>query len=307
MARPTGRFDLQGHRGARGLAPENTLAGFALALDLGVTTLETDLGVTRDGVVVLSHDRRLQAAVTRDASGRWLRAPGPAICELDWTELQSFDVGRIDPASEYASSFPHQKPVDGSRIPSLAQLFELGEASGKATRYNIETKISPLHPGETHDPETFVALVIDVVRAFGVCQRVTIQSFDWRTLLVAQRFAPQIATAALTIDTPEAWNARSAEGEASPWLAGIDQGRKETSVVELVKAAGCSIWSPFWRNVDSALVAEAHLKGLSVVPWTVNDPADMTWLLDVGVDGLITDYPNLAGGILAGRNMTAQS
>lgn len=285
-------FDLQGHRGARALLPENTLAGFARALELGVITLETDLGVTRDGVVVLSHDRRLDPAITRGLDGKWLAHPTPCIRDLAWAELQAFDVGRIDPHTAYARRFPHQKPVDGSRIPTLVQLFELGEASGRQPRYNIETKISPLHPGDTVDPETFVALIVGIVRRFGIADRVTIQSFDWRTLLASRRIAPEIATVGLTIDAPDECNLRGTGGAPSPWLAGVDAGRPGASVPALVKAAGCSCWSPWCRNLKAADVDAAHALGLAVVPWTVNEPEDIAALIGLGVDGLITDYPD---------------
>lgn len=287
-------FDRQGHRGARGLAPENTLAGFALALEAGVTTLETDLGLTRDGVVVLSHDRRLNPDITRGRDGRWLSAPAPLVRELTWAELQLLDVGRINPQCTYASRFPCQVPADGSRIPSLAQLFELGEASGRRPRYNIETKISPLVPDETEDAERFVASVAEVVRRSGVAERTTIQSFDWRTLLISKRIAPEISTVALTIDTREECNLRGSNGAPSPWLAGIDAALGGAAVPALAQAAGCAIWSPYWRNVDAASVRLAHQLDLSVVPWTVNDPEDIGTLVAMGVDGLITDYPDVA-------------
>jgi glycerophosphoryl diester phosphodiesterase len=291
-------FDLQGHRGARGLAPENTLAGFERALAIGVSTLETDLAVTRDDHVVLSHDPSLNPAITRAPDGRWLAGKGPAIRTLTLPELQRFDVGRIDPASAYARQFPDQRPHDGARIPTLAALFDLGEASGKPPRYNIETKISPLAPDETPDPDTFARLVVDEVRRADLQSRVTIQSFDWRTLLAVKGIAPEIATVCLTMDTPDWSNLRGAAGGPSPWLAGLDAGRTNASAPELAKAAGCSTWSPYWRNLDAAAVETAHGLGLKVIPWTVNDPTDMAAVIALGVDGLISDYPDRARAVL---------
>ncbi|MGH6624243.1 MAG: glycerophosphodiester phosphodiesterase family protein, partial [Burkholderiaceae bacterium] len=128
LALPIGNataFDLQGHRGARGLAPENTLTAFGVAIAIGVTTLETDLALTRDGVLVLSHDPQLNPALTRDATGRWISAPGPAILTLSVQELATYDVGRLNPALPYAQQWPQQVPVDGERAPGLAQLFAL--------------------------------------------------------------------------------------------------------------------------------------------------------------------------------------
>src|SRR5262245_23335544 len=158
-------FDLQGHRGARGLAPENTLAAFALALDLGVTTLETDLAVTRDNVLVISHDPALNPDLVRDSDGRWIKAPGPSIHSLTLAELKRYDIGRTDPAARYALQFPQQKAVDGERFPTIAELFALAKARGKPVRFNIETKIRPAQPGETVDPATFARLVVEAVRA----------------------------------------------------------------------------------------------------------------------------------------------
>src|ERR671916_750604 len=117
-----GSFDIQGHRGARGHAPENTLPGFELAVSMGVDTLELDVGVTRDGVVVIHHDRRLNADVARK-DGQWVAAPAPTISSLTYEEVKTYDVGRIRPGSEYAARFPHQKPIDGTRIPRLDNLL----------------------------------------------------------------------------------------------------------------------------------------------------------------------------------------
>lgn len=299
-------FDLQGHRGARGLAPENTLASFTKALEIGVTTLETDMAVTRDHIVVLSHDPRLNPDITRGPDGRWLESEGPALYHLSYADLQRYDVGRIDPASRYVGQFPDQVPVDGARIPTLRQLFELGEASGKRPRYNIETKLSPLSPDETPAPDTFARVVIDAVRAANVTDRVTVQSFDWRTLLAVRRLAPQIATVCLTMDTPTWSNLRGPAGKSSPWLAGLDAGSTTVTAPELAKTAGCTTWSPHWRNVDAATVALSRSLGLKVVPWTVNETADIAAVIDLGVDGLITDYPDRARVVLSAKGIEVE-
>src|SRR5215831_2778600 len=118
-------FDLQGHRGARGLAPENTLEAFATALKIGVTTLELDLGVSKDGVVVVSHDRVLNPDHTRGPDGEFLSGPGPRIHDLTLAELQTYDVGRLKPGTAYAAAFPQQRAVDGARIPTLSEVFSL--------------------------------------------------------------------------------------------------------------------------------------------------------------------------------------
>ena len=158
---PTRTLDIQGHRGARGLAPENTLPAFARALAIGVTTLELDCAITKDGVVVVSHDPVFNPDITRGPDGKWLRKTGPAIWALDFTDTQRYDVGRINPGSAYSMRWPEQQPVDGTRIPRLADLFALVRKAGNETvRFNIETKISPLAPVETTHPEDFARKLI---------------------------------------------------------------------------------------------------------------------------------------------------
>lgn len=296
-------FDLQGHRGARGLAPENTLAAFRLALALGVTTLETDLAVTKDGVVVLGHDPRLNPDLVRGPDGQWIAAPGPAIRSLTRAELERYDIGRINPVSKYASQFPQQKPVDGERIPTLAALYAM---AGPNVRFNIETKIDPAKPDETLDPVQFTRVVVDVIRAANAAERTTLQSFDWRTLLEARRIAPEIKTACLTIESNNMDTVRRTTGQPSAWLGGLDLAAAGGSLPRLVKAAGCAVWSPFWRNVTADSVTEAHGLGLKVIPWTVNTAAEMAALVDLGVDGLITDYPDRAQPVLAAKGLKAR-
>ena len=154
-------FDLQGHRGARGLRPENTLAGFEFALELGVSTLELDCAITADGVVVVSHDPVLNPDHTRDEQGRFLDSAGPPIATLTWEQLQRYDVGRLRPGTSYAARFPDQQAVDGERIPRLADVFALARSRGDAdVRFNVETKLSPDQPGLTVPPEPFAQAVV---------------------------------------------------------------------------------------------------------------------------------------------------
>jgi len=176
MTAPAAAFDLQGHRGARGLAPENTLPAFARALSIGVTTLEMDAALTEDDVVVIAHDRRLNPDIVRGADGRWLAGRTPAIRELTYRELQRYDVGRIKPGSDYSKRFPEQRRQDKVRIPTLEEVFELTRHARNAeVRFNIETKISPDAPEDTAPPEVFVRALVKVVRDNGMASRTTIQ------------------------------------------------------------------------------------------------------------------------------------
>jgi len=290
-------IDLEAHRGGRALQPENTLSAFASVLDIGVTTLELDIGLTADDVVVISHDMALNPDHTRDATGHFLRGTGPGIRSLTLAQLQTYDVGLIDPASSYGKPFPKQIWHDGERIPTLASLFERMQALGATgIRFNIETKVDPTRPAFTASPEQMVrALLAEIDRA-GVAQRVTIQSFDWRTLALVAKQAPQM---------PRAYLTAAGTLKDSRWTAGL---RLEDfgTVPRLVKAAAGSgsapvIWSPAYNEVTPALVREAHGLGLQVLPWTVNQRADMVRLLDWGVDGIITDDPAILRDLLAER------
>jgi len=296
-------FDLQGHRGARGLAPENTLPAFAQALSIGVTTLELDAGITEDGVVVVHHDRRLNPDIARGTDGRWLRAPTRAIRELTFHELQRYDVGRIRPGSDYSKRFPDQRKRDGVRIPKLEDVFALARhARNSEVRFNIETKISPEAPDETVGPEEFARSLIGVVRASGIASRTTIQSFDWRTLAIVQREAAEITTSYLSSQGVSLDNIGAGHREGSPWTAGV-QFRDHGSVPKMVKAAGGAIWSPNHAELTEALVKEARSLGLKVLPWTVNDLADMERLIAWGVDGMITDRPDRLREVMAAKGL----
>jgi glycerophosphoryl diester phosphodiesterase len=287
-------FDLQGHRGARGLRPENTLAAFSHALSIGVSTLELDTAVTRDGVVVVSHDSELNPDITRDASGEWLKAKGPAIFSLTYAEVSRYDVGRTRAGSLYGLRFKDQVPKDGERIPKLSELFALVAKSGNTSvRFNIETKLDPRTPDVTPKPEAFAEALVREIRAASMEKRATIQSFDWSTLKVVKRIAPEIPTVCLTTEQGSDDNIRAGKPGPSPWLGGLDADTFGGSVPKLVKAAGGAVWSPNYVDLSAAQVQESHSLGLLVIPWTANEPADMTHLIDMDVDGLITDRPDL--------------
>ena len=285
-------LDLQGHRGARGLRPENTLPAFAHALSLGVTTLELDAGVTKDGVVVVSHDPALNPDITRGPGKKWLERTGPAIWNLTYDELQRYDVGAIKTGSAYAKRFSIQQTVDGTRIPRLADLFALVRKSGNhSVRFNIETKISPLAPNETTAPEDFARALISAVRAAGMAERTAIQSFDWRTLKVVQQEAPEIPTVYLSAQQDFMDNIQAGR-QSSPWTAGLHISQFGNSVPRMVKASGGAVWSPYYGEITRENVKEAQALGLRVVVWTVNEPTDMRRMIELGVDGIISDYPD---------------
>ena len=288
-------IEIHGHRGARGLLPENTIPAFQHAIELGVDALEFDLVMTRDGIPVVHHDPALDPERTRDATGAWLAPPGPLLRTLDWTAVSGFDVGRAAPGSETAKWFPEQDSRDGTRIPTLAQVLALGERpEAGAIRFNIEVKVTPLAPEETAGPAEFAHAVIDVLRATGMIDRAAVQSFDWRVLFEARRLAPDLSIVCLSAEQRWLDNILRDRRGPSPWTAGFDIHAFGGSVPRLVETFGCAVWSPHYRDLTEETLAEAHALGLKVVVWTVNEVDEMLGLARLGVDGIITDYPDRA-------------
>lgn len=279
---------LHGHRGARGLAPENTLNGFGRALAIGVDVLELDVGITADGVVVVTHDPELNPNITRDADGSWLNQVGPPIRTLSRADLLRYDVGRIRPGSAYAAAFPEQTPHDGARIPTLAEVI----ACDKLICFNIELKTFPARAGLTVPGSMLAEAVAGVAVAGGAAARVIVQSFDWRGLRTLQRHYPEIALAWLT--------SAATTAAAGLWW---DLTGPVPTAPRAVAAAGGETWAPAYQDLTEPLLAEARALGLRVVPWTVNQPSDMARLIAWGVDGLITDRPDLARVALAAAGL----
>lgn len=285
-------FDLEAHRGGRALLPENTLPAFANALSMGVDTLELDAGVTADGEVVVSHERGLNPDLARDAGGAYVAAPGTPFVKLRLADVRTYDVCQIRPDSSYAKQFPDQRAVPGTRIPTLGELFALVRKAGNTrVRFNIETKIDPNHPDESLDPRGFVAKLLQLIEAEGFSDRVMIQSFDWRTLLLVQQQAPTIPTVYLTLQRGSGQTV--ALDKATNWTAGFSPADHGGSLPRTIKAAGGTVWSPYFGDVTEAVVSEAHTLGLRIVVWTVNKREDMARMIELGVDGIISDRPDL--------------
>jgi len=296
-------FDAQGHRGARGLAPENTLPAFATALSIGVTTLELDVGMTKDGVLVVHHDEWLNPDITR-RDGSFLASRGPALHALTLDEVKRYDVGRIKPGTAYAARFPQQRAIDGTRIPALEELFALvREAAADRVRFNIETKITPTSGADVPSPEVFAAALAGAIRQAGLTGRASIQSFDWRTLVILRDIAPEIERVCLTDEQPGDDTIGRGKAGPSPWTAGLDVDDFGGSTPRLVAAAGCQAWSPNFADVTAESIAAAKGLGLKTIPWTVNERPDMERVVEMGVDGIISDYPDRLRAVLVAKGI----
>ena len=291
-------FDLQGHRGARALAPENTLIGFERALGIGVSTLEFDVVLSADGVPVVSHDTTPNPDITRDAQGRWLQQRGQPFKQLTLAQIAELDVGRINPASRYARDFPQQQGVDGAPIPTLAAVFQLvRRLNAQHVRFNIELKRHPERPQDSPEPEAFVRAVLAVLQEQGVLARCTLQSFDWSLLKQVHAQAPQLPLSYLSSQRPRGNTLASGH-----WTGGLREADFRDAPA-LLAAAGARLWSPNFNDLSQAVLQRAREEGLRVIPWTVNELADMERLIDWGVDGLITDHPDRLRGVMEQRGM----
>ena len=266
------KFDAQGHRGSRGLMPENTIPAMRHALDLGVTTLEMDCHITRDKQVVVTHDPHINHLYARTPAGADFSKEEGAryqVYNMDYAQVRAFDIG-----SKFYSLYPRQQKVK-SYIPLLSELIDSVQANIRANKrpqvfYNIETKCSPKGDNKLHpDPETFVELLMDVIEKKKISPYVTIQSFDLRTLQVLHRKYPQVRTAYLVSSQKT-----------------LDQYLQELGFTP-------TILSPAFKLVTAELVAQCHERQIKVIPWTVNTAEDIARLKNLGVDGIISDYPDL--------------
>lgn len=286
-------FDLQGHRGARGLAPENTLAGFQRALAVGVSTLEIDIYLTADGHLVVHHDPQFNPDLARAADGSWVGRGQAPLKTLTLAEVQAVDVGRLRPGSATARQFPEQVPADGQRIPTFDEFAALlTQEAARHVRLNVEIKLDPRKPALYADAATLVRAVHAALKRHGLAQRAMIQSFNWEPLKLSQQESPGIPTGYLSIQQP---NSNTLHG--THWTAGMSLDAHGTAP-RMVKAAGGAIWTPNHKDLTPELVQEAKALGLKVIPWTVNETADMERVVGMDVDGLITDYPDRAREVL---------
>ena len=295
-----GSFDLQSHRGGRGEWTEESLAAFANSLKLGVTTLELDTHLTADGKVIVWHDDTIQADKCQDTAPA---TPGDAafpyvgdrVAELSLAQIKTLDCG-FAPLKAY----PEQDVIEGNRIAELKDVFQLvRDADAKKVRFNIETKVEDGKSGG----EGMVALttaVVAEIQASGMAERTTVQSFDWSSLNLTKEIAPELPLVALS--SGDAWLEVGQPG-ASANLGGIDIDTYGGSLAKAAAAQGYDVVSPAFRSVTPAMIAEAHELGLPVIPWTVNTTADMTRLMDLGVDGIITDYPTRLRTVMEERGL----
>lgn len=306
-------FDLEAHRGGRDVRPENTLYSYAYAIELGATSIECDMQLTKDGQIVMSHNPILNSDITRDENGNYIENNKYDIRLMTVDELKKFDVGVMDPnCGEYYDLHGKTQFTYDAKIPTLEELMQLIQSYGdKNIVLNIETKSypDPASAGYKNnaDPKKFVEVFNNIVKKYDMEDRVVLQSFDWQTLIDTKKLNPNISTSALWQEQPswgrDSESLRRYEKKKSPWLGGLDIKDYQGNPVKAAHAIGADIISPYYTEISKQDVDEAHSLGMKVVPWTVNNEKDMNMLLDMGVDGIISDKPWLLKQVLEKRNI----
>ena len=251
---------VHGHRGARAVLPENSLPAFEYAIAQGVDAIELDLAVTKDNILVVSHDPEMNPKI----------CSGPpnsphVIREMTLTQLRLWDCG-----AKQNSEFPTQKTVPGTQVPTFAEVLKLAQKA--KVDLNVETKIFPTKPELTPSPEDFAKMVITEARNYNLESRLILQSFDWRTLAAAKKLAPKLRLSAL-------------------YPTGNNEALLKKDYISEAHAAGFGIVSPHYRLTNPAIVEQAHKLGMQVVPWTANDPKLWDALIAAKVDAIISDNP----------------
>lgn len=306
-------FDLEAHRGGRDVRPENTLYSYAYAIELGATSIECDMQLTKDGQIVMSHNPILNSDITRDENGNYIENNKYDIRLMTVDELKKFDVGVMDPnCGEYYDLHGKTQFTYDAKIPTLEELMQLIQSYGdKNIVLNIETKSypDPASAGYKNnaDPKKFVEVFNNIVKKYDMEDRVVLQSFDWQTLIEMKKLNPNISTSALWQEQPswgrDSESLRRYEKKKSPWLGGLDIKDYQGNPVKAAHAIGADIISPYYTEISKQDIDEAHSLGMKVVPWTVNNEKDMNMLLDMGVDGIISDKPWLLKQVLEKRNI----
>ncbi|MEP2717538.1 glycerophosphodiester phosphodiesterase family protein [Pseudophaeobacter sp.] len=289
-----------GHRGARGVMPENTMEGFAFTLDCGVRLLEFDVVMTRDEVPVITHNHSLTGSIVRDGAGNWLRGAEPKVADLAWSDLAALDVGGLDGRSDYGQRFPDQAFLYGARIPRLSDLCALIAQPGyEDVHLMLEIKSDPAKLQDGAARAAVVAAVVAEVRALGLTERTLMHSFDWALLAECKSQAPEMPTSFLT-QLPDN-DADLGEDHAAPSCP--DLTGSTVNVPELVAEAGGSLWCPYYLDVTAEQVAQARALGLLVAVWTVNEQADIDHIISLGADAIVTDYPGRVQRRLLAQNL----
>ncbi|MBG6212480.1 MAG: glycerophosphodiester phosphodiesterase [Cryobacterium sp.] len=296
-----GSFDLQSHRGGRGQWGEESITALAHSLELGVSTLELDTHLTRDDRIVVWHDDVMTASKCADTAPAFADDPqfpyaNDRVRELTYAQIETMDCGY-----QQLPGFPEQVNTPGTRIALLTDVFGLVNAYKAAkVGLNVETKVEVAGPTGDAEMQALTRRVVAEIQQSGMAERTTVQSFDWASLNLTKQIAPELSLVALS--SGDAWMGVGQPG-ISPNLGGIDIDDYNGSLAQAAAAQGYDVVSPTFASVTAQMVTEAHELGLPVIPWTVNTTSDITAIMNLGVDGIITDYPTRLRDVMTERGL----
>jgi len=293
-----------GHRGGAGLMPENTLAAFRHALEIGLTAIEFDVHLSKDDEIVVYHDQNIKPEITRDQNGQWLEGSQPTLHSLTLEQIQEYKLGRLKPGTQYAQAHPVLNPQENEKIPTLRDVLALLKEMGKEeTRLWIEIKTSPLEPSRSRKPEEIADAVLQLIDEYKIADQVTLLAFDWTVLRHVQKKRSDIQTSFLT-EQSDVDNTLSADENGNyPWTADLKM-HEFSSPAQAIASVGGNIWDAYYKNITLEDVQEAHGLGLKVIVWTPNTEQEMAKLIEMGVDGITTDRPDILQNLLAKKKKT---
>jgi glycerophosphoryl diester phosphodiesterase len=276
---------IYGHRGARGVLPENTLESFKYLFENNIHAYETDILISKDFIPVITHDFRLDPSYTKDINDNWIADENIKIIDLTYDQILQFDVGALNKLSKYGRKFINQKSLENQKIPKLSELLKLtSDNIVENLLINLEIKSTPVEKNLTPEPDEMVKIIIDEVSHSNLEGKIIYSSFDWRVLREIKERSSKIPRAYLTSGV------KGKIYDKSPWLD-FTPLHNGVELPELIKALGGSAWHPNYKDVNKEIVQISHDKELPVNVWTVNRESDMLRMIDYGVDGIITDYP----------------
>ena len=275
---------IYGHRGARGVLPENTLDSFQYLFDNDIKAYETDILISKDLVPVITHDFRLSPSMTKDSEGNWLEDEDIKIIDLTYDQISKFEVGSLNKLTKYGRRFLNQKKLPNQKIPKLSQLLDLTTKNNNSNLIiNLEIKSTPVQENLTPSPELLVKIVIEEVNKSSLTDKIIYSSFDWRVLREIKNYNSEIPRAYLTQDQRNIY-------DQSPWMD-FTPLHNNVDLPKLIKAHGGKAWHPYHKNINEKNIKIAQSENLPVNVWTVNKEKDMVRMIDYGVDGIMTDYP----------------
>lgn len=292
-----------GHRGARGIYPENTMAGFHYLRDIGVNAVEVDVQNAADRVTVVAHDPYIAPALTRNRQGAWIAEARQSIRHTSLTELEELDVGTIRPGSEYAARFPDQARLSGEHIPTFETFCEWA-AREPSLLVNVEIKSHAMTPEINDPPDVLAEDVIRHLAQNDLLKRTIVSSFDWRVIHACRRRCPELKRGYLTLSQPHGTTMEPNLIDGSDWMGGERLSDHQNSLPQMIADLGGHVWCPYYEDLNEPDLLRAKKCGLWVNVWTVNKAADINRMANMGVDGIISDYPARVQNILAARAAT---